>query len=555
MVSLCKGKRLRKNRKIFLLFFITVYSYAQQQSSPYFYSLWGHYVRAKGPDNAYPWFDQLIKQGFLGAGYAGIIHALFDAAKFQDIVNLESEISTYLSENLDVQMVFVKSCEMCGLRAKAEQRLIDLARYASRHQEIAYGSAIAHLHNAQPEKSLILIDDFLKLHEQTIPTAFIFHFLKSQIYMHLQRPAQAAESISRALELNPKFEQGWLFSGLIYEQLGDIKQAINGYKFFLSLVGKHYYAEQQLIRLTMQSRVAQPVSRKGTVQEYLEEGAAYYYQQQFDKSLSALRQCIQADPACRPALLLMLNIFYQTDQIQAALGLLEKLINHQPKDQGWYRSLYNLYHAKNVKKDVVRILKFAADGDVQNLPAVLYLADILVYEKKYQQAIVYLKKSCTLATSLSLRSKIVYQLAQVYCELGDFNNVHTIIQQEIACINYYVPLQNLIAYYYATQGKDLAKAQIWITKALMKEPTHVHYLDTQALIWYKQGIYDKAIKLLHVLERAHPKDYYIQRHLSKALHKAGEKNAAIALLKKTVEYAPNKITKDRTYKLLQRWQA
>ena len=54
----------------------------------------------------------------------------------------------------------------------------------------------------------------------------------------------------------------------------------------------------------------------------------------------------------------------------------------------------------------------------------------------------------------------------------------------------FAPLLNLIAYHYA-DNNDNVKAQELLDRALKIDSTNPHFLDTQALIYYKQKNYQK----------------------------------------------------------------
>ncbi len=56
-------------------------------------------------------------------------------------------------------------------------------------------------------------------------------------------------------------------------------------------------------------------------------------------------------------------------------------------------------------------------------------------------------------------------------------------------------LNNLLSYLYATKGNNLKKANELIALALQKDPHNPHFLDTKALILYKENKFDQAIPM------------------------------------------------------------
>lgn len=538
-------------RGIFIFHFLglSLHSYNE---SVYFNCFWGHYNRlSKRSDVAHEYFNKLIKTGWYRPGYEGLVLNLSDTHNFYPILNLESEIATHLSDNPEIQLTFVKACEACNQTAKAEKLLMNLEQYTTSHQEIAYGAAMAYIRHNQPEKSLSLIRQYLQAHEEEKPHDFIFYFLESQIYMNLKQPEKAKESITRALELNPQFDQGWLLSGLIHELAGQIDQAIKGYQTFLDLVGKDEQVEQQIIRLMMQKKA--PAIPNITVQELVERAMMHYHNRQFTAALNIINKCLAADPSCKAAILLKLDILSQTGKYAEAIELLENLIAYQPANPEWYRALHILYHASPYKEQIIHMLKKNESLYDQQILPLLYYADIMLLEKQYAQAVASLKKALYKVQSNELKAKILYQIARAYYDSGNVTPLAQIAQQALSFNHSYTPLFNILAYYYATKGKDLPAAQKFINKALYFEHNNIHYLDTQALIWYKNGSLKKSVTLLKKLYTSYPHDFYIRKHLSKALYKLGSKQDALHLLKGAESLTTDSYQKERTLKLFKRW--
>ena len=59
----------------------------------------------------------------------------------------------------------------------------------------------------------------------------------------------ALVSVKKSLELQPRFDRGWLLYSLIEEQLGNTKEALRGYATYLNLSGKKMLIELHVQRL------------------------------------------------------------------------------------------------------------------------------------------------------------------------------------------------------------------------------------------------------------------------------------------------------------------
>lgn len=179
----------------------------------------------------------------------------------------------------------------------------------------------------------------------------------------------------------------------------------------------------------------------------------------------------------------------------------------------------------------------------------MYYADILLKIKAHEKALVLLEKAYDLTTNNSLREKIMYQVFVLHTDSRKHEELKKIALRVEQAPLTFSPLLNALAYYYATKGNDLKKAEIYSTKALAVDKNNVHFLDTQALIWYKQGHLHKAQQLLYRLRQESPNDYFILKHVAKVEHKLGNYTQAFNALKKAYDKA-NQHQKDKCAKLL-----
>ena len=78
---------------------------------------------------------------------------------------------------------------------------------------------------------------------------------------------------------------------------------------------------------------------------------------------------------------------------------------------------------------------------------------------------------------------------------------------------------NYLAYVWAVRGERLDDALRHIQAALALDPENAAYLDTLGWVYYQQGNYAEALKLLQQADALHPGDPEILGHIEKTKEK------------------------------------
>lgn len=482
--------------------------------------------------------------------YAGYVDYLFSTKQYDAIIKLIPKIDSALGEHLETQLTLVKTLELAGKTKEAEARIIMLQKKIKAHPEVVYGCTLAYMRNNQTKQAQEVLDHYLESTTEK-PMHFIFYYLKAQIAANQNNKKLARECIAKCLQLNPGFDQGWLLSGLLHELDGNLNEAIDGYRNFLQLVGHDSAVEQQIMTLLVKQQ--QQSIPKTNVRDMFEESLMLYRQHQYSLALKRVDHCLHVDQTYRPARLLKLELLCSLHQADEAVRLLHDWIHQAPKEDIWYRTAHLLYQAHIQKDAIIGMLEHLEKQNSHNILAVLYLADIHLKNKALSQAEKYLKKGLAICSNTQLKAKIVYQLAIMYFNQKNYDALAQVLDHGLSLDPSFGPLANLAAYYYATKGKNLTKAQELINDALTNHKNNPHYMDTQALIWYKKGDYQKAGQLLTKLSQQAPKDFFIQKHLGKTLFKQGQKQLAIDMIKKALVSSCSESQKLKCLKMIDQW--
>lgn len=504
---------------------------AYQSSDNYYLNLLAQYnVHANYPQRADHYYHTLLTNNAPMYMYPGYLYHLFTLKQFEPITKLQPLVEQYLADHLETQLILAQSLEAMGNLADAGKKFIALSQVYPYHPQLTYFAALAHVRNNNPDEGLALINNYLK-NNAVQQNHFIFYFLQAQLYLSKGDKQQALASIQESVTLQPRFEQAWLLLGLTHEMAGNIDEAIKGYSQCLLLVGHDEKIEQQIVQLLLRKKQTQETP---ALQQLFAAALHAYEQKQYVQALALTNQALAANPQNTNAKLLTIEILCSLQKSDEAITLLKTWISTDGANPLWFRSLHLLFQAGAQQAAIIQTLKEIVAQQPKNLYPILYLSDILLRTANTKEALAYLTKAQKLTNDPALQTKILFQLGVLYYHQGNWQSMHKVLDQGNDLQQNYPPLLNLLAYYYASKGKNLSQAQLLIKNALQRDPNNPHFLDTQALILYKQKNYTAAQNILLTIVQKAPNDYYILKHLGKTLYKTGNSTEARNALQKAL---------------------
>ena len=520
--------------------------------------MWANYQQFGGHlDQANEWYSQIFSSGKPSAfSNKGYIHLLNEKKDYPKIVALIPKLDKSFAKDVDIQLIFVQALKNTGKTAEADNRLIKLNQQFKTHPEVTFHTAETLIRRKQLANAIQVIDEFLN-NSPNRPNNFIFHFLKSQAYSSLNQFDKAQESIKLCLDAHPRFPQGWLLFALIQEQAGKINKAIEGYTSYLEISGSNKQIEQHLLGLVIKQKA---ISQNKQVimlnRPCFEKAVLLFERKDFKGALKQVDGCLQESPQDPKARLLKVEILTALKEYDAVVELLAQWAVESPQTSHiWLQALHLLQKAAPLsrKKIIAGFEKIHRQKPTMILP-ILFLADLYARENKPDNALVYHQKALNYCTSNELKSRILFQIGLIHYEKLDYRAMKQALEQVVDLQGNYPPALNLLAYYYATEGKQLAKAQQLIEKALEQDSRNPHFLDTKAVVLYKQGKYREALKILRPIAKALPKDSTVLIHLAKTYRKLGNINQACNTLDCAQKHACNTYEKQTASTLLAQWK-
>ena len=180
------------------------------------------------------------------------------------------------------------------MQRESDDRYLKLANQFKTDQTIAFQAANIYMRRKEPENAIATIDSLLN-NSPRKPNNFIFHFLKSQIYVQLNNKEKALESIKACLAMQPRFDKGWLLLALLEEQAGRLGEAIKGYTTFLeTTTGGNHDIERHLLQLVFKQKLLQNNTKTAMLSESCFAKAMRLFEnKEYANALAQIDTCLQ----------------------------------------------------------------------------------------------------------------------------------------------------------------------------------------------------------------------------------------------------------------------
>jgi len=517
---------------IISVLYISTLSAGNQANNLHRY-MWANYNQFGGNvPQAQQWYQETFDSG--GSIYTnkGYIHMLHDAHRYGEIAQLIPKLDTAFANDPEIQLIFALTLKKTGKSAQADDRLIRLNRKFKHDPEIIFHVVDTYVRRKEPENAIKAIDDYLN-NAPKRANNFVFYYLKAQIYMQLKKHDEALKNVNESLKVHPHFSQGWLLFALMQEQAGKINEAIKGYTTYLEMSpGANQQIEQHLLQLVLKQKSQQ--QNKNVLlfnKSCFEKALILFQRKQYSQALTQIDHCLVQKPADTDSRLLKIQILTAMKKINDAITALSTWANQEPDNDMWFKTMHVLARA-GVPTVVTQALETIHTNHPKHLLPTLYLADLHTRANHTEQALAYHKKALEQTNDAHLKTKIYFQMGVLYYDQQNYTAMKDVLEKGNALQTDFPPLLNLLAYYYATKGKQIDKAEKLLAPVLKKDGSNPHFLDTQAVILYKQKNYNKAQALLEKLVQQVPSDGMIQIHLAKTHCKHGDTKQAQAILGK-----------------------
>ncbi|MBN1549422.1 tetratricopeptide repeat protein [Candidatus Babeliales bacterium] len=483
----------------------------------YHSALWAQYNNQLGNDNtAFNAFQESLQNAQSPDVYKGFIDYLFTTHRFQAVVMLMSQLDHHFQHDDALQLQYAQALEFVGNSDAAYEKTLALLNKNPHHFETVFYAATEHAQHNNPKEALQLIDDYLTVSREEARHCLLY-FLRAQIQMTLKNHRQALEDAQKSVALHPLFDKGWLLLGLLHEQQGRIKEALSGYTAFLELTGPDPSVEHQIAQLLLHK---------------------------------------DSPPPNNKMVLIKVNALATNNQLTDAFSLLESWMNKEPENPLWFKAGHLIVRGAEAPANLNHIFMTTLQRVSKKHPNAvvpkLYLVDLYLRTHAPKKALTLLESMITAAKDPHLKASLLYQASAIHYQTGNFTHMKTLLDQTLTIIPAHKATHNLLAYYYATDGKNIKQAQQHLDAALRDETHNPHFLDTQAIIWMREKKYKQAHALLEELAISTPNDFHINHHLALTHKKLKHKKESREYANKALSLAHNEHERALCKKLLKR---
>lgn len=516
---------------------------------------WAEYLRYAGKGKeASMWWNDLLVSDPSPYAYKGYVKFLSQTGNAQSVVKIYEQHKDNFANDETVQLIFAQALESLDRESEALELLASLVDKFKKNAKIALYTAQMYMKKQEFTKALNIIDTYLNAAPKT-PNNYIFYFLKAQIYTQKDDPHNALLFVQKSLKAYPQFDKGWLMYAALKEQAGHLQEAINGYTTFLRQTNRPNFSIQKyLMNLVFrQKTLEQQTNNLLADKTLLEQSLLLFKNKQYEQAIEKADECITQDPKNTEAKLLKVQIYTSMHQYKKAAKVIEAFAIDDPENDTWYQALHLLCRSGLSYPKAIKILAAIEQKHPKVLNCHLYLCDLFTRDKQYTRAIDQHNKALAITSDATLQARLYFNLAIIQYQQKNYTPMLTALKEVQKREASFLPALNLEAYYYATKGKQLDTAKKLVAKALKKDPKNPHYLDTQAVILYKEKKYDQAHKLLQKLAQAEPHDATIMKHLAKVQFKMGNKDQARTILSQATLCADAQ-EKKACESLLKRWK-
>jgi len=515
---------------LLLCFFLFLCSTSNAERSLQRY-LWANYQLYRGNlHTASRWYQELIKSHHSCHTYKGYLTFLHRSQRFADIARLTPKLKDVIKDDPDLRLICILSLKKVGQHEQAAHQLIALSQEFKNHFEIAYHATELLIDRKELHNALTIIDNFLN-NAPKRNNHFVFYFLKAQLCSQLGKIKEAQENINICIEKQPHLDKVWLLFALIQEQAGSIEQAIKGYTTYFDLSSDRTGdLRKHLMELTVLHKAQQ--TKKSALTTQVNECVTLLHKKRFSDAFARTEYYLKRDPNDPRLRLCLIQSLLGLDKHQQVVDLLTQWSQEKPYKKEWPATLHLLLQLSVSPELLLPAFEQLIEKGVVDNQLFLYLAEMYMRTNQYRDAMHWYHKALTVIQDRCVVARICYQIARLCYEQEEYDLMQASLKRGQEADAQFAPIHNLLAYYYATKGKDLDKATMHIATALRLCPDNPHMFDTQALIWYKQGNIKQALEAWNHLAQKVPHDATMLTHCAKAHYKMGNTSEARTMLGK-----------------------
>ena len=391
----------------------------------------------------------------------------------------------------------------------------------------------------------------LQVYEKLVkefPDFFAGYYLIAQLQMLTKNTAKAEKNFLKALEIEPGLDEAKFGLIELYKKerrKGYEKNIVRLYQQILKHnpadtraaieLGHFYYQtgktseSEKIFNALGQKSIRDKQILQFVVQLYIER-------QRFDDAVIVLAKMLNGAPESSEIRYILGLAYDRKNDNHLAIEQFKKI---QPDSEFFQNAVVHitfLYQKEGKIDEAIRHLEDASRIQPENSEFLLYLGGLYEEKEAYAEAENVLKKGIEIDPE---DTKLYFRLGVVYDKWGRKEDciklMQAVIQKNPADVN----ALNYLGYTYADLGENLDEAERLIKEALKHKPDDGYIIDSLAWVYFKKGVYEKALAFLLKATRLVPDDPTILEHLGDVYLKINDKKKARETYQKSLINAKN----------------
>ena len=388
------------------------------------------------------------------------------------------------------------------------------------------------------------------------PASYAGHFFLGKIMVSQGRMEQAETEFKRTLELEPNLEEPRfellqiyqlqakkdlvtrMFEELLDKNPSNIRAGL-GFALHLYKLGRLDESEKRLKQMGRQTLADKEIIRR-MVEAYLDKKL-------YADGIILLKGMLKGAPDSSD-LQYVLGVAY--DNIDENTLAIEHLQRVKPESRFYETAVVHAASLYQKQKKIRLGISFLQKQIEQNpgiIQFYLYLGNF------YEELENFAKAEEAINSGLAIDPKnasLYFRLGVIYDKWGkkekSINSMRTVIKLDPKNAN----ALNYLGYTYADMGQNLDEAESLIIRALKYKPDDGYIMDSLGWVFYKKGIFPKALELLLKAHQLEPEDPTILEHLGDIYQKMDNKQKAVQYYERSL-----KIKKSSKEKIIQKIKA
>lgn len=322
-----------------------------------------------------------------------------------------------------------------------------------------------------------------------------------QIYAQMGNAKQARKAIADYLRYDPDNYYMQVFIGDIDLRLGHSDKALEQYSSirkrypenpYLALSLSNYFGAMQQVdsaayyeRQAIDNDIIGLDYKLGILKDYR------WLEQQPGAKLEALQSLVAQYPQEEGSVMALAQYYLDEKQDSLAEPLLWTALDINPKSDRCWQSLLDILQADSTTADEAyeHLVRRALVAQPEKKQWYYLMSIVQARAEQFDSVIYFCKEGLRQPEEIDLRYKmaLLIELGDTYMHLDVADSAYTYYEAALAYDPENPYVLNNYAYYLATHGGDLRKAEKMSARCIKKEPDNATYLDTYAWILHLEG--------------------------------------------------------------------